>query len=383
MPEQKHFLKQAVFMLAIFLAVFLGGMAAVTYPSWYQSLPFKDSLPDFLKPQTRVETIVNNGQEVIRTVEESAVIDVVDKASPAVVSILEDTVELDIEQGPVQSQQGIGTGFIIDSSGIVITNNHVVRDTTIKYTVLTKSNKKYSVKKIDRDPSNDFAILKVDAKDLPILKFGDSSTLKVGQKVVAIGNALGRFGNTVTVGVVSGIGRGLAVSSLSSGISQSTLENVIQTDAALNPGNSGGPLLDLSGNAVGINFAVSQNAENIGFVIPINVVKNIIDGYRKEGKIIKPYIGVSYQMVSKDVASVQDLPEGAFVRRVLPNTPADEAGLRAGDVIIKIDSKDVNEDNTLASVLTEYKVGDTIELEVNRDGQIIKLKAKLGEAPQE
>ncbi len=383
MPEQKHFLKQATFVFAVFLAVFLGGMGAVSYPSWYQSLPFKDSLPDFLKPQVKVETIVNNGQEVIRTVEESAVIDVVEKASPAVVSILEDTVELNFQEGPVKSQQGIGTGFIIDSSGIVITNNHVVRDTTTKYTVLTSDNKKYSVKKIDRDPSNDFAILKVEAKSLPILKFGDSSVLKVGQKVVAIGNALGRFGNTVTVGVVSGIGRGLTVSSLSSEISQSALENVIQTDAALNPGNSGGPLLDLSGNAVGINFAVSQNAENIGFVIPINVVKSIIDGYREEGKIIKPYIGVSYQMVSKDVASVQNLPEGAFVRRVLPNTPADKAGLRAGDVIIKIDGKDVNEDNTLASVLTEYKVGNTIELEVNRDGQITKLKVKLEEAPQE
>jgi len=285
------------------------------------------------------------------------------------------------KKGPVTSQQGIGTGFIIDSDGIVLTNNHVVSDKSIDYTVLTSEGKKYTVKKIARDPGNDFAILKVDAKGLPTLKFGDSDTLKVGQKVVAIGNALGRFGNTVTVGVVSGKGRGITASS-TFGVSAATLEDVIQTDAALNPGNSGGPLLDLSGNVVGINFAISQNAENIGFVIPINKVKNIIEEYKKTGKIVKPFIGIQYEIVTKDVASVENLPEGAFVRQVLPNTPGDSAGIRAGDVIVKVDDDNINEGNTLASVLTKYKVGDTIELEVNRDGKILKINVKLGEAPQ-
>lgn len=381
MSDFKLHQKQAIFVLAIFLAVFFGGIGAVTYPAWYQNLPFSSSLPDFLKPIPQVKTIVSNGQEIIRTVEESAVIDVVEKASPAVVSILAETVEFDFQKGPVTSQQGIGTGFIIDPDGIVLTNDHVVSDKSIEYTVLTSEGKKYPVKKIGRDPGNDFAILEIDAKDLPTIKFGDSDTLKVGQKVVAIGNALGRFGNTVTVGVVSGIGRGITASS-TFGASAATLEDVIQTDAALNPGNSGGPLLDLSGNVVGINFAISQNAENIGFVIPINKVKNIIDEYKKTGRIVKPFIGIQYELITKDVASVENLPEGAFVRQVLPNTPGDSAGIRTGDVIVKVNDTDINESSTLASVLTKYKVGDTIELEVNRDGDTLKIKVKLGEAPQ-
>ena len=381
MSNLNPFHKQAIFVLAIFLAVFFGGIGAVTYPNWYQSLPFKNAVPSFLRPAEKGETVVQGDQKVIRTVEESAVIDVVEKASPAVVSILADTVEFDLNRGPVQSQQGIGTGFIIDPSGIILTNNHVVSDRTIKYTVLTKDNKKFSVKKIDSDPGNDFAIIKIDAKNLPALKLGDSDSLRVGQKVIAIGNALGRFTNTVTVGVVSGIGRGVTASD-SLGVSQETLENVIQTDAALNPGNSGGPLLDLSGNVVGINFAVSQAAENIGFVIPVNRVKPIISQYQKTGKIVRPYMGVSYQIISKDVASVQGIPEGAFIRQVVPEAAADQAGVRTGDIITKIDDQEVNETNTLSSILSKYKVGDTVELLINRDGRNIKLKLKLGEAPQ-
>ena len=382
MSEFSKYHKQAIFVLAIFLAVFFGGIGAVTYPSWFQSLPFKDSLPDFIKPIAQVETVVSSGREVIRTIEESAVIAVVEKASPAVVSILADTVQFDIESGPVEDSQGIGTGFIIDANGIILTNAHVVRDRTIKYAVLTNDGKRYSVTKIDRDPSNDFAILKVNEKNLPILKFGDSDALKVGQKVIAIGNALGRFSNSVTVGVVSGKGRGITASA-AFGISQTTLENIIQTDAALNPGNSGGPLLDLSGNVVGINFAISQSAENIGFVIPINSIKTILDNYKKEGKIIRPFIGVSYQIVTKEVASVQNIPEGAFIRQVLPNTPADKAGLRTGDIITRIDDTDLNENNTLALLLNKYKVDETVKLFVNRDGENLEFNLKLGEAPSQ
>jgi len=374
------FQRESIFILAIFLAVFFAGLSAVTYPNWYKSLPFSGILPEFLKPQTQIETVSQNGETVIRTVEESAVIDVVDSASPAVVSILADTVEFDIEKGPVSSQQGIGTGFIIEPDGLVLTNDHVVSDRNIKYTVLTKDDKKYPVTKIDRDPSNDFAILKIDAKGLPTLKLGDSDSIKVGQKAVAIGNALGRFTNTVTVGVISGIGRGISASA-GPGSLPANLDNVIQTDAALNPGNSGGPLLDLSGNVIGINFAVSTSAENIGFVIPINTIKPVLAGYKSAGKIIRPYLGVSYEIVTKDLASVQN-PEGAFIRQVVPGTPADSAGLRSRDTITKLNGETINEENILASELNKYKVGDTIELEVNRDGSIVKIKVKLGEAPQ-
>jgi len=380
MPNLSRLQREAVFVLAIFLAVFFAGLAAVTYPNWHGSLPLSESFPDFLKPPSQ-EKIIQNGDKVIRTVEESAVIEVVEKTSPAVVSILADTVEFDIERGPVSSQQGIGTGFIIESDGLVLTNDHVVSNRSIKYTVLTNNGQKYPVTKIDRDPSNDFAILKIDAKDLPTLSLGDSDSLKVGQKSVAIGNALGRFTNTVTVGVISGIGRGISASS-DSGLLSATIDNVIQTDAALNPGNSGGPLLDLSGKVIGINFAISQAAENIGFVIPINTIKPVLEGYKKEGKIIKPYIGISYEIVTKDIASVRNLPEGAYIRRVLPGTPADIGGLRSGDVITQINGEDLNEDNTLASVLNKYKVGDTVELKINRDGKTLKVKVTFGEAPQ-
>src|SRR3990172_3613061 len=165
MSTEKSLQKQALFLLGIFLAVFLGGIGVVTYPNWYQSLPFKNSIPSFLRPAEKGETVVQGDQKVIRTVEESAVIDVVEKASPAVVSILAETIEFDLGRGPVESEQGIGTGFIIDSSGIVITNDHVVGDRSIKYTVLTKDNKKYQVEKIDRDPGSDFAIIKIKGKN--------------------------------------------------------------------------------------------------------------------------------------------------------------------------------------------------------------------------
>ena len=380
MSDLSKLQREALFVLAIFLAVFFAGLMAVTYPNWYSSLPFSESLPNFLKPQSE-ENVVQNGDKIIRTVEESAVIEVVEKASPAVVSILADTTEFDIERGPVSSQQGIGTGFIIESDGLVLTNDHVVSNKSIKYTILTNNDQKYPVTKIDRDPSNDFAILKIDAKDLPTLKLGDSDSLKVGQKSVAIGNALGRFTNTVTVGVISGIGRGINASS-DSGLVSATIDNVIQTDAALNPGNSGGPLLDLSGKVVGINFAISQEAENIGFVIPINTIKPVLAGYKEVGKIIKPYIGISYEIITKDIASVRNLPEGAYIRRVLPGTPADSGGLRSGDVITMMNGEDLNEENTLATVLNKYKVGDKVELEINRDGKVLKAKVTLGEAPQ-
>jgi len=344
--------KEAIFVLAVFLAVFFGGLGAVTYPSWYQSLPFKGSVPAFLRPSTQVvsSSQAASSEKIVRTVEESAVTDTVQKDSPAVVSILAETINFDPQKGPVRSEQGIGTGFIIDPSGIVLTNDHVVSDTSISYTVLTKDNKKYKVEKIDRDASNDFAILKISGKDLPSLKLGDSSSLKVGQDVIAIGNALGRFTNTVTTGVVSGIGRGITASD-STGLSQETLDNVIQTDAALNPGNSGGPLLNLAGQVVGINFAVSQDAQNIGFVIPINTLKPVIDQYKKTGKIIKPYLGISYEMIGQDIASVQGIPQGAFVRQVLPGTTAESAGIHSGDIITKIDDQAVTESEGLAQIL--------------------------------
>ena len=379
LKERRNQIIITAFIGAVFLAGFIGAVIGATYPSWAGNLSF---LPDSLKPkQTGVEKVTQGGKEVVRTVEESAVIDVVDKASPAVVSIVAQTVSLSPIEGVQKTDQGIGTGFIVRSDGVILTNSHVVENTSITYKVVTRDKKTYDVKKIDRDSAIDFAILKIDAKDLATVNLGDSDSIRVGQKVVAIGNALGQFDNTVTVGVVSGIGRGVTASD-SLGLSAETLENVIQTDAALNPGNSGGPLLDLSANVIGINFATTVGAENIGFVIPINRVKNVLDQYFARGRIIKPFLGISYVMVDSATSQLHDIPQGAFVRRVVAGSPADKAGLEAGDVITKFADTSLKDGATLASAISKSKVGQSVDLEVWRGGKTIKLKATLTEAPQ-
>lgn len=367
--------------VAVLLALIVGLIVGVSYPSWFQSLPFKDNLPRFLRPQTTES--IKFGEKIVRTVEESAIIDVVEKSSASVVSIVAKTVSFDPDRGSVSDQQGIGTGFIVDSNGIIVTNNHVVCDNQYEYAVVTKDQKTYTVKQIDLDPANDIAILRVEAKNLKALEFGssDPSLLKPGQRVIAIGNALGQFQNSVTVGVVSGLGRGITAGG-GSCVNQSgreTLQNVIQTDAALNPGNSGGPLLDLSGKVVGVNFAVSTNAQNIGFVIPIDRVKVILDQYKKDGRIIKPYLGIAYQIIDSAVAKVQDVPEGAFVRRVVSGSPADKAGIQAGDIITKLNGEGVNENNDVVSILNNLKVGQKISIELVRDKKTLKLTATLTE----
>ncbi len=371
-------------LVGVLVVLVAGVIIGVTYPSWYQSLPFKNNLPTWLRPAV-IEGSTTSGGTTIRTVEESAVIDVVDKVSPSVVSIVAKTTSFDPDRGAVTDQQGIGTGFIVDSNGTIVTNNHVVCTEGVDYAVVTKDGKTYDVKKIDLDPANDVGIIKIDAKNLPAVEFGDSdpAVLKAGQKVVAIGNALGQFQNSVTVGVVSGLGRGITAggTGCSNQSGQETLQNVIQTDAALNPGNSGGPLLDLSGKVVGVNFAVSSNAQNIGFVIPINRVKTILDQYKKDGKIVKPYLGVVYQTIDSDVAKVQGVPQGAFVRRVVPGSPADKAGVEAGDIVTKINGQNLDETNDLVSILNGLKAGDKVTIEVYRDKQTKKLTTTLGESP--
>lgn len=326
-------------------------------------------------------TISNQLKEITKTQivdEESAVISVVDKASPAVVSIVLKRVGFDPFSGPYAEESGIGTGFIIDPDGLLLTNRHVVADTRGEYTVVTKDKKTYPVKEIHRDTVNDLAILKIDAQGLPSLTLGESGRLKVGQTVVAIGNALGRFSNTVTKGVVSGLGRGLtAQQGFGQGAEQ--LEDVIQTDAALNPGNSGGPLLDLSAQVVGINVAISQGAQNIGFSVPIDSVKPVIDEFRQHGRIIRPYLGVEYVMISSEMATIRRLPEGAFIQGVVANSPAEKANLKAYDIITEFGGEKVDEKNTLAKLIGAHQVGDSVDIVIDRNGEKLTLKATLEE----
>lgn len=312
--------------------------------------------------------------------EEEAVIAVVDESSPAVVSIVEKTLVLDPFSGPLSQEQGIGTGFVIRKDGVVLTNRHVVSDRNAEYSVVTNDGIEYRVKEIHRDTAYDLAILKVEASDLPTVALGDSDRLKVGQTVVAIGNALGRLSNTVTKGVVSGIARGItAGSSLGGGTEQ--LDDVIQTDAAINPGNSGGPLLNLSSEVVGINVAMASGAENIGFAIPINLIKPVVEGFEKTGRIIRPFLGISYYLITEDEAKLRNLPQGAFVQEVVTGSGARKAGVESGDIITAIDDEKITVSNTLAKIIISYQVGDTVTLTVVRNGKTLTLTATLGEVP--
>lgn len=324
-----------------------------------------------------VQTQTVTRQKVVS--EESAVIDVVEKASPAVVSIVARQVIFSPFSGPSAEESSIGTGFIIDSDGLILTNKHVVARASARYRVVLKDGTDYEVKKIHRDPFIDLAILEINASGLPTLELGDSSTLKVGQTAIAIGNALGRFTNTVTVGVISGIGRGVTASS---GLGQSeVLDDVIQTDAALNPGNSGGPLLNLSGQVIGINVATTEGAENIGFSIPVNAVKPVLAEFKAKGRIVRPFLGVEYVIITEDLSVLRKLPEGAFIQRVVPGTPAEAAGLKAGDIIIKVNGEEISERYTLAEVIRSHKVGDKLKLTIDRNGEQLEFSATLGEAP--
>lgn len=330
--------------------------------------------------------------------EESVVIDAVDKVSPSVVTISIvrsrssggnvfgnpfDPFNFFENPQPRRSQQNlqqdIGSGFIVSGDGLIVTNKHVVSDSNAKYKVITKEDKTFEVDKIYRDPANDLAIIKIKSKDLKPVNLGDSSKIKVGQMAIAIGTALGEFRNTVTVGVVSGVGRGITAGSPFEGDAE-RLDNVIQTDAAINPGNSGGPLLNSSGEAIGINTAVSSEGQNIGFAIPINVVKDSLEQFNKTGQFQRPFLGVRYKMITKDLAIMNDIPEGAYVQEVVENSPAEKAGIKSQDIITKIDDKKVTDkDGGLSKMISGYKVGNKISIEVWRDGETKKVTVTVGE----
>ena len=312
--------------------------------------------------------------------EESGTISVVDKASPSVVSVVERSVSFDFFSGPQQTEQSIGTGFAVDKN-LVVSNKHVVSVSSANYSVVDNAGKKYDVTKIYRDPLNDLSILEVKDANFPVLGLGDSDSVKIGQTAIAIGNALGKFSNTVTKGVISGKGRGITAGGL--GQFQEEIENVLQTDAALNPGNSGGPLLNISSQVIGVNVAISEGSENIGFAIPSNVVKGLLDDFKAGVERRRPFLGIQYAIITKEFAENSDFPEGALVREVQSNSAASKAGLKVNDVITSIDGQAITENNLLAQVIAKKKVGDVITMKVTRDDKEIEVKATLEAAPEE
>jgi serine protease Do len=295
-----------------------------------------------------------------------------------------------------QPTAAAGTGFIISASGIIVTNRHVVPSGTTAVSVTLSDGTKYdNVQVIGRTSdasSQDIAFLKIGdlkGKTLVPVTLGDSSKVQVGDKVVAIGNALGQFQNTVTSGIISGYGRDLTAGDQSSQSSES-LTDLFQTDAAINEGNSGGPLVNINGEVIGINTAVASGAQNIGFAQPANELKGLIASVLDNGQLQQPYLGVRYVSLTNDLAKEFNVKvnRGAYVisgdtePAIVAGSPAAKAGLKEKDVIIKANNTSIDDRTSLTSALAKYKVGDTVTLKVVRDGKTITIKATLGNAPQ-
>lgn len=283
---------------------------------------------------------------------------------------------------------GGGSGFIVDKNGLILTNRHVVADPRAEYIVVLNNERKFRAKILARDPINDIAILKIDARNLATIKLGDSSKLELGQAAIAIGNVLGTFRNTVSVGVVSGLAREITAGD----VLQKKLtkfRNLIQTDAAVNPGNSGGPLINDQGKVIGINFAIVFLAENIGFALPINAAKKVLSEVKKYGRIREPFLGLRYLPITKELQERYGLPtsEGAWVisesfpggEAVIASSPAEKAGIEEADIILAINKEKISLKNPLSEILAKCLVGKEISLKILRQGKEIKLKTKLEE----
>lgn len=354
---------------------FLGGWMALTLFNSNGLIQPSTSSSD-----TSSTVIVDKDSQAIRNVAK--------KVGPSVVSI---TVETEVENpffSRIFTQSGAGTGIILTKDGLILTNRHVVPENVSSVKVVLSDGTNYDdVEVVDRDAFNDLAFLQIkDVDNLTPAKLGDSSQVEVGDRVVAIGNALGQFSNTVTSGIISGIGRPVTASE---GYSQETLSNLLQTDAAINPGNSGGPLVNINGEVIGLNTAMAGGAENIGFAIPINDAKSDISSVQQEGRIIRPYLGVRYIGLTSDIAKDLDLSvdRGAYLyanrgkSAIIPDSPADKAGLKDEDIITEVNGEKVDGLNDLSSLLGKYKVGDEVSLKVIRGDKEITVKATLEEAP--
>ncbi len=343
-------------------------------------------------------------------IEDSQTIGVVGKVNPAVVSI-----QISREVTPVsadfspfpndffsgiptpQQEPGNGTpqkrivgggsGFLVTGDGMIVTNRHVVEDTKADYTVVLADGRKFPAKVLARDPMLDLAVIKIDGTDFPTVTLGDSDALQVGQTVVAIGNTLAELSNTVTKGIVSGINRRITAGDGAG--SSEVIEGAVQTDAAINPGNSGGPLVNLDGQVIGVNVAVNQSAQSVGFAIPINVVTQVVESVKKNGRIVRPWIGVRYVLLNADIAKSENLSvdHGALVVRgdtrtqlaVIPGSPADKAGIEENDIILAVDGQTVDEDHSLATLIGRKQPGDQVSFTVQHKGSEKTVVITLGE----
>lgn len=376
-----------------------GGLAQKFFPNVFKPSPASNS--EIIKQRV--------------TDEDSAVIDVVVRAKPAVVSIIiskdipkmqnffsnpfdfpnffdpfgnsQDSGGNSSGNGTQKQQIGGGSGFLVSNDGLIVTNKHVVSDASADYTVITNDGKEHVAKVLAKDPINDVAVVKIEGSGYSTLNFGDSDSLKIGQTAIAIGNSLGEFSNTVSKGIISGLKRNLTAGGRSGETER--LKNIIQTDAAINPGNSGGPLLNINGDIIGINVAMAQGAQNIGFAIPSNQIKKIVDEVQKTGKISAPYLGVRYIPINKAIQQENNLPfdYGVLVVRgqkvtnlaVIPGSPADKAGLAENDIILEINGTKIDSENSLTDIIAKFNVGDTITLKIWHKGESREVRIQLAE----
>jgi serine protease Do len=327
--------------------------------------------------------------------------DIVEKASNAVVYI-ETTVESKPTSNPFfndpffrhffgddfliqptpKVSKGVGTGFIIDSKGYIVTNEHVISEAKEISVIVKGYDKPFKATLVGKDFELDLAVLKISAaKPLPYIALGDSEKMKVGEWVIAIGNPY-RLDHTVTVGVVSAKGRPITILDESTGKNR-VYKNLIQTDAAINPGNSGGPLLSLQGEVIGINTAVNAQAQGIGFAIPINTAKDVLEDLIKRGSIARPYIGVGLEDVTKDLANYFGLTEakGAIVSYVFPGGPAEKSGIQQGDIILKINDKAIKNSADVSEIVSKTKINDKLVLYIYRKGQYHYIPVTVGQKP--
>lgn len=331
--------------------------------------------------QLKTFTVQSNRVERIVVEESSAIIEASKAVSPSVVSITSGR----LVRGffGLQTAETSGTGFIVTSDGLIATNKHVVEGGS-KFTITTSDGKSYEGEVVATDPVTDLALIKIPARGLPVVEFGDSDKVEVGQWVIAIGNALGEFQNSVTVGVISAKDRTANPSDATG--KATSLDGLLQTDAAINSGNSGGPLLALTGQVIGINTAIVGGAQNIGFAIPSNDLRQALDSFQKHNKIIRPFIGVEYHTLTRVIARELNLSteQGALLfggdntNPIRPNSPAERAGLRSGDIITKINDNAVTQTTPLARIIRKYNPGDRITLTVIRDKAEIKIELTLG-----
>jgi len=388
--------------LIIFISSIFGFLAGAISGSYFYS-----NVKDYLQklnielPESKIIEKETIKEYIPQTSQEEAIVKVVENISPAVVSIivtkdLPIIEEYYIEEGPFLIPQyrqkiekreiGGGTGFIVSADGLVLTNRHVVEDKEAEYTVLTIDGKSFKAEVLAKDLVQDLAIIKIEGENFSTAKVGDSENLQIGQTVIAIGNALGEFRNTVSVGVISGLGRTVTASG---GGLVMVLEDIIQTDAAINKGNSGGPLLNLKGEVIGINTAMALGAENIGFAIPVNKAKRAIEQVKTLGKIVYPFLGIRYVLITEKIQEENNLPVnyGAWVIRgdkleefaIFPGSAAEKVGLKENDIVLEFNHEKITPENSLAKIIMKYNPGDKVVLKILREGKEKIFEVTLGE----